>query len=308
MWAMGIGVLAAVLGSELVLRVALPADEILPGELWWFREGGSGVAGQYTVDEEMGFRPRLGTPTYGEHGAFTNEYDLGHSAERRRILFIGDSVTARGRIVTELRQQWDGPEIEWWNAGVESFNTRQEVDYYRRYNAGIDPDHVILTFHPNDFGHTPVAFTNEDGHLVVHTPGGEEEVNGFLMRYSRLYRLWFTSRVPPLWSVDESARNEVRGALAELIELSGPDRRLSVILFPILEPSPEWDQSWLTAYEAAMEIFEELGIRYYDLKPVLEDALRDGIDVQETPGDSWHPSAEFAGRAAQALLRDGLLR
>ena len=72
--AVGIGVLVAVLASELILRLALPTSETLSGELWWFREGGSDAAGQFTVDAEMGFRPRLGTSKYSEHGTLVNEY------------------------------------------------------------------------------------------------------------------------------------------------------------------------------------------------------------------------------------------
>jgi hypothetical protein len=47
-------------------------------------------------------------------------------------------------------------------AGVESFNTVQEVAYDRSFNRFIRLDHVILTFHLNDFETTPVAFREAD--------------------------------------------------------------------------------------------------------------------------------------------------
>jgi len=46
----------------------------------------------------------------------------------------------------------------------------QEVAYYRQFNRPIHPDHVILTFHLNDFETTPVAFREADGTVVVFAP------------------------------------------------------------------------------------------------------------------------------------------
>ncbi len=51
----------------------------------------------------------------------------------QRVLFLGDSVTARGGIIAELASLYGNEQFEYWNAGVESYDTCQEVRYFERY-------------------------------------------------------------------------------------------------------------------------------------------------------------------------------
>ena len=100
-------------------------------EIRHFREGGRELAGGYEVDPDFGFRPRLGTDRYSEWGTLPNAYGFEKRPGVRRVLFSGDSVTHRGEFIRALRRVYGENGYEYWNTGVESFNTLQELEFYR---------------------------------------------------------------------------------------------------------------------------------------------------------------------------------
>ena len=190
------GFVFAVLLAECLLRsFSMNSGFMAARELAQFRQNAA-LGSQFTIDPELGFMPKLGiNPEYNEFGTITNSYSIAEKNGKERLLFIGDSVTARGQIVSALRTLYGEQKFEFWNAGVESFNTIQEVNYYLKYNAKISPNHVILTFHMNDFETTPVAF--ESGNkLVVYAPNmPATNINPLLFRYSMIYRLILGSTI-----------------------------------------------------------------------------------------------------------------
>ena len=169
--------------------------------------------------------------------ARTQRYAAAKPPGVNRLLFIGDSVTHRGQIVEALRAVYGSQKYEYWNAGVESFNTVQEVEYYRRFNRAINPDHVILTFHLNDFETTPVAFREADGTLVVFAPNWPvRRLNPWLFQHSYTYRYWL-GLVTPKKTARSEIIAEVRASLTDLQRMVGVDRaRLTVLVLPILRP------------------------------------------------------------------------
>jgi hypothetical protein len=291
--------------GELLLRAlgSFALDDVAR-RLTWF---GPGTKSSYVVDEEMGFRPILGTTHYSRWGTIHNGYRFAKQPGVQRVLFLGDSVTARGKIIVALRGRYPSG-FEFWNAGVESFNTRQEVEFYRRYNAPLDPDHVVLTFHLNDFETTPVAFLDEHGELAIYAPDLPiRRASRALYENLHLARM-FVQLTTNASAAKEEAADAIRTALLDLQGLLGEERRFTVLVFPILEPPETWRKTDTWAHARILAILGELGIRHFDLLPVLRSALADGVDVQETPGDPWHPSAAYGRRIAAHLFREGLLR
>ncbi len=55
------------------------------------------------------------------------------------------------------------------------------------------------------------------------------------------------------------------------------------------------------------QILKELDVRHFNLTHATMQLIGEGIDVQEIPGDYWHPSDAAAGRLAQHLFDAGLL-
>jgi hypothetical protein len=225
------------------------------------------------------------------------------------VLFIGDSVTVRGKIIAAIRRIYDDEVFEYWNAGVESFNTIQEVRFYQRYNAGIHPDHVILTFHLNDFEPTPVAFFTKENKLVVYIPHTPlKQVNRWLFEKSYLYR-WFIGRTLNPQQGRQKIATEIREYLHMLQnELALNNIRFSVLVLPLFKPYDQWSSREKEARNTVLSMLQALQISYYDLFEPFQEALELGISVQETPGDTWHPSEEIAEFFAKYLAERQLLR
>jgi hypothetical protein len=264
-------------------------------------------AARYVLDPEFGFRPILGTDAYAEHGAMPNDYPLEKSPKRERVLFVGDSVTRRGRIVAALRAIYGEDDHEYWNAGVESFSLVQSVHYLLRFAGACGPDHLVLTFHYNDFQTTPVTFLDQDGTPVLYAPPlPTGDVVPWLYERSSLYR-----RLVKTWFAGEGERRiraEMRDALATLRDwCEQRGARLSVVFHPYLEPEELWLDLHHRAHDEALAMCAEVGIRAFDLLPELRAAQAEGTPAMESPGDHEHPSDELAARFARSLAEAGLL-
>ena len=272
-------------------------------ELTQFRQGVPDGLSTFVVDPNFGFRPVLGDGPYTRFGTLANSYAAAKPPGVSRLLFIGDSVTHRGHIVDALRAEYGSQQYEYWNAGVESFNTVQEVKYYRRFNRPLHPDHVILTFHLNDFETTPVAFRDADGTLVVFAPNWPvRRLNLWLFQHSYTYRYWL-GLVTPKKTARSEIIEEVRASLADLQRVVAVDgARLTLLVLPILQPVSDWKPEYREYRRLILGILESLRVRYFDLLEPLNEALADGAVVAET-GDNlfWHPSRDMASYFAKYL-------
>ena len=294
-------VLLALCLLEEGLRLLLPREGFRAArELTHFRDRRE-LNDLYTVDSELGFRPVLGTALYNAYGALVNDYPIEKRPGVTRLLFLGDSVTARGGIIDGLRRIYGDTKYEYWNAGVESFNTGQEVAFYKRYNAALRPDRVILTFHLNDFETTPVAFVSHE-RLVVYAPNfPATELSPWLFTHSMIYRLvigWVRFSEQKLDAiVDETERS-----LADLKATLARERiPLTVVVLPIMAPYKQWSAADKLSREQILGILRRLKIRTIDLRPALDEAVAKGITLRESLLDSWHPSPELAEAFARRL-------
>ena len=300
------GVVAAVVLMEGYLRwrQASPFVETAV-ELSWMRDNpGYNI---FTVDPEFGFRPILGNGLYNEYGAKENEYPIEKRPDVTRLLFVGDSVTHRAKMVNALKDIYGKTDFEYWNAGVESYNTVQEVNYYKKYNAALEPDHVILTFHLNDFETTPIAFNHPGDGLIVYAPNtAMSEVNPLLFKYSYLYR--FVMRLTDNPTENRAAIvQEVSDSLRELQTILAQDNiPFSVLVLPVFLPYDQWQPHEKEGRENILAILNKLEITYYDLFDVSAQAIEEGVTVQET-GGHWHPSEDVSVLFAEYLYKQGLL-
>jgi hypothetical protein len=307
----GLSSALVILGIEVFHRFKAPYRAFGGAyELTQFRQGGADGLSTFVMDPSFGFRPGLGDDgPYTRFGTLANTYAAAKSPGVRRLLFIGDSVTHRGQIVDALRAEYGSQRYEYWNAGVESFNTVQEVEYYRRFNRPIHPDHVILTFHLNDFETTPVAFRDADGTLVVFAPNWPvRRLNPWLFQHSYTYRYWL-GLVTPKKTARAEIIAEVRASLADLARMVTADgARLTVLVLPILQPVSDWKPEYRDYRHLMLDILASLGIRYFDLLEPLNEALAHGVVVAE-PGDRlfWHPSREAAAYFARYLRTQHML-
>lgn len=310
--ALGLGSLLAALLAELALARIAP-DIGLPtgrGTLSWMEQEVTAGA-QYVVDGDMGFRPILGEPDarYCEYGALRNAYPRAKRPGIERVLFIGDSATHRGAILEGLRAFYGEDGYEYWNAGVESFNTLQELRYYERYNARAEPDHVVLTLHNNDLRATPVAFRDARGRLIAYDSDRPSATpHPWLYQHSRLYRGQTTLIARCMRRDPDEMLVEIErelGAFARRLEARGV--RFSVLVLPILAPLERWSPRELRAREQSLAMLRRLGLRHFDLLEPLERALEFGLEPTQTPGDTWHPSRALGIAFGAWLERRALL-
>lgn len=276
-------------------------------ELAWMREYRQGFGEVMTTDPELGFRPNLGNGIYSEYGTLVDGWDVEPRAGATRVLFVGDSVTQRGKIVKPLRRLYGTRGVQYWNAGVGSFNTVQEVGFYRRYNAKLEPDHVVLFFHLNDFETTPIAFFS-DGELISFAPNRPiHTLDPWLFRNSSVYRAYIGLRISR--SDDrEKIRAEVEASLRGLAdELARDGIRFSVVVLPHFQPVSEWHPNAVANRARITAFLQEIGVRHFDLFEPTQAAIAEGVDVQESPGDFWHPSDAAGRRLARYLFDAGLL-
>lgn len=298
----------AIVAIEFVLHFFRPYGADMEARIWRPPLDETALANRYTTDPLLGFRPVLGTNGYSEFGTILNSYPFEKRPGITRLLFVGDSVTARGHLLRALEEICGDASVEFWNAGVESFNTVQEVMYYERYNAALNPDHVILSFHNNDFQTTPVAFRRADGGITLYTPHmARSKVNPWLLRHSELYRRWLARA----WSLEEkqmSVVQDVEGSLLRLRDaLSSRNIRFSVVLLPLMKPLASWSPQEMCSRRDALAIFSRLHLRVFDLMPTLDEAAKDGVDLSDVQGDTWHPSMEMSRCFARQLMNEGLM-
>ncbi len=271
---------------------------------------------QTTTEFGLGYRPKLGSGEYDRMGllktwnpkrrAFEPPYSYRKRPGITRLLFVGDSVTRRGTLIDALAEVYGEQRFEYWNAGVEGYNTDQQLTFYRRYNHAIEPDHVILSLHNNDFYPTPVVVRDAEGGLVSYEPGRPlNTLNPWLFQNSFLYRKWVQ------WTATRGRGREMAEtarALAGFQQTLGAESiRFTVLVVPILVPYESWGEQERSSRDQALAALGELGIRHFDLLEPLERGLAEGIVFEETPGDTWHPSAEGGRAFAVFLARHGLL-
>jgi lysophospholipase L1-like esterase len=300
----------AIVAIEVFLRLYQPYGTFGAGtELPWMRDSKQDLTRALTIDPDFGFRPILGNSIYTEYGtAVRDGYALEKPAGITRLLFIGDSVTARGKIIQALKKRYGEGVFEYWNAGVESFNTTQEVRFYQKFNAPVQPDHVILTFSLNDFEATPVAFLNNDNKIVVYVPNSpQRRLFPWLFQHSYVYRLLLGVLLSDQRGAGMIAQ-EIRESLQELRrELARHAIDFTVLALPSFRPPEQWTEQEEYAHRTILQILREERIRHFDLFPPFQEALQRGVNVQEIPGDAWHPSGEIAEVFADYLFDQQLL-
>ncbi len=286
------GLVIALFAAELAVRLRKPYTVGQAGmRLPLFSGDQEKVRSLFNLDPDLGYVPIFGTDLYDDNGFLHNAYSIDDKEGRQRVLFLGDSVTRRGKIIAALRELYGTEMYEYWNAGVTAYNTAQEALYYERFASKANPDHVVLTFHLNDFYRTPISFLDEQGQMQVISPHKNlSEVSAWLFAWSHLYR-FYIGRTRDPWDLDEPTE-DIRVALSRLKELTDrPGVRLSVIVMPNLAPIDKWHPLWQKRYDIAIAALEELQVPYWSLVESLKEAIADGVDPEETPGDTEHPSA-----------------
>ena len=301
--------------AELGLRCFYPANRMYSLDRVDFFESQAVMCiGSLHVDPVLGHAPVLGGLSYDEIGLERGYGTRGGTAAKipgvRRVLFVGDSVTARAKIIDAIRAMSSTADFEFCNGGVEGWNPVQEVEFYFRCQEQLQADHIILTLHNNDFMITPVGLFDDEGTFAICRPGRLSRLHPDLYRHCYLYRLYINASNPQL-RVEDSYLEKVDAVAAALQRLRDDaarhGRRLSVLLMPLLRAPGSW-RPWETeSRRLALTMLDRLSIPTIDLLPAIEPVLAAGCDLGQTPDDHWHPNGLAGAVMAAYALAQGLL-
>ena len=285
---------------EYGLRTFYPFETFGAGtELPWMRKATNKF---FKPDDAIGFRPAIGNSWYDKNGIVRKRYNPEDLDQPYKILFMGDSVTARGRIIKALSLRLKNNSIDYLNGGVESFNIEQEVGFYFRYQYKTKPDHIIHTLHINDFTSTPIAFRGNDGLFNVYSlKFKKSNMNIWLFKNSHIYRfiIAYTLRRKD----DSDLHKETLVAIQKMQNhAKEAGIRYDVVIFPLLSLYDNWSAWDKNAHESFISILKNLKIDYVDLLPISQMMIKTNINAKENKGDSWHPNDRFAEFAADYII------
>lgn len=301
------GLSAVILGFEGYLRITeKKADRLTSRAL----EASKGPAKEngFLLDPKLGYVPKTGSDIRDSSGLLRSGIADVANRARKKILFIGDSVTERGRILKALTNLYPN-KYQFLNAGVEGYNVIQEVEFYDQFNFHEDVAEVILTFHNNDLYNVPMIYRAADGTIFFYVYGESPVVaNAAWFEGSFLYRRFILFKIQKATQHADSKDLLVPQTIESLRHLKSKlaERNISlkVILFPVLKRIVEWYPPEKNSYQHAIEMLTALQIDFEDLRPTLEKGLseHDPQFFQETLGDPWHPN-DFAAELFAKFLK-----
>lgn len=270
------------------------------------------------VDPVLGYVPLPDTLLYDERGLCRDDEKLDGALQRGdlRVLWVGDSVTARRFIEREVRrqlQQAGRPAIDSLCGGVEGYNAAQTAGYAQQLLA-LEPDHVVFTLHHNDWWNTPIVFYDDEGRVHCRDDV-DHEVGSFSpwwFEHSYVYRMLFSLSVSSS-TADQGERADAKveraiASLRDALEVKGV--AFTVLFLPPMLPRSAWDGGHPELHRRGNEMLARLGVDHIDLLPGLEAALSAGVEVQQQPekNDWMHPSEACAAHLARVALSAGLFR
>ena len=138
--------------------------------------------------------------------------------------------------------------FEYWNAGVESYNTFQEVEYFSRYHKALRPELTILFFHLNDFLLLPSIVRDSEGRALAYAPySPSRPFSVWWYQNSVIYRLLLFARLA--WRMPES-RSIVRDSIVKLKSVvEGFHGELLVVVLPIFDRFESWNEGERRAHQ-----------------------------------------------------------
>lgn len=287
--------------AELVLRFFFPFATFGGGqELDWFRKGPA--LPLVVLDPTLGFRPVLNNGVYDDSGIMLATSMRARVAPAATILFMGDSVTARGRIVRQTANLLGVDDVDYINGGVEAYNVQQEVEFFFRYQAKLRPRHIIHILHVNDLQSTPIAYRDPDGQLNVYAMYGKREaLNPWLYEHLYLYR-WALALALPRLDPSDIAAQAGRDLERMRKYAAQTGSTYEVALFPILAPYEKWSPYERLARDLLLAAARSAGVQPLDLLPLSEQMNAAGVEIIEKRSDYWHPNDAFAAAVAQRFL------
>lgn len=338
-WKMIIGNLVLTMGSLLVMLALAEgiSSLMIPAPITW-----RDPQELYTHDPLLGHALTPGQNSFthsfpvatNSYGFRDREHPLIPQAGTVRILCLGDSLTFGDGVAVEdtypkqletMLNARGEHKYEVINTGVPSYDTWQEVTFFKTKGAQFEPRIVVLGFYGNDIVPRPAVVQTSlsgEGTLkrkgfggflpdgVVHILKGSrfllllKDRAGKLVESTRpspehLHQQALLDGLPDEFV--EQGWQEVESSLQQMVELQKTHGfRFLIVIFPMAEQLLHEHPN--AQYQARLKsIAEKLNIPLIDLKPVFQREFRDfGSLFIEWDG---HPNPKAHRLAAEELVR-----
>jgi lysophospholipase L1-like esterase len=264
------------------------------------------------------------TYRYNDAGFRDVNHPVAKSADKTRVLVIGDSVTegsgvGQDQIFTHYVQDSLGSRYEVINLGMSGLNTPQEVHLLEIEGLKYKPDVVVLNFVLNDcdfYSELQAAerFQNEKDARVglLGDMAIDPRVKRWLKSSAVVYFLknrieYIKGRVSgseetnyytDLWQSPECRKRVVAGFdhLRSLVQKY--NFTVHVVIWPLLMEYGRYEFSGIHSW--IMEMAEQRGFQFLDLRSTY--ASKPYRELQVTAEDNVHPNGEGHRLAAQAYV------
>ncbi len=248
-----------------------------------------------------------------------------------RIACIGDSHTfgdgvPNGATWPDHLRRLQGDDVEVINAGVNAYDTMQEVLWYERFVESWDPDAVILAYFPNDVAARGIGGEVHTDQLAIWTDPRQTGWIQKLREHSkaadvicdRIYSSRSLGARQLAWNdrynADDPGWQRARRALLRLRDrCADQGRELYVALFPYLVKEGDVFVS-SDALTIVSAFCQENGIPCFDGEPALLKELKEGAEAHNlrVAKSDFHANGRAYGAFSRALadwlIQSGLLR
>jgi hypothetical protein len=113
-----------------------------------------------------------------------------------------------------------------------------------------------------------------------------------------------------LWLLQskETKLKQTKEAILELRKnLEKRQVTLSIVLLPYFKPREYWNHTEVETVKTLRELLETIAPAFFDTAEVVERAASEGVNLEERPGDFWHPGTQISEIIANWLKGHGLI-
>ncbi|MCO5144507.1 MAG: hypothetical protein M9962_15630 [Oligoflexia bacterium] len=227
---------------------------------------------------------------------------------KNKAVFIGDSVTRRGKIIQSIESLSKYKTWDFYNLGVEGYNIPQSISYFMLYGKNIKPKRIILQIHNNDFIYYPMLlFTSNDTALWFFHEEEPIHFNFRLIQQSYLYENYVMARYSIL-NKEARRKNLIQKRSIEEIKRLKEyclqnNIELYLVVLPLIKPTKNWTEEELRSRETSLNIGKNLNITTIDLFDSLDEYHEKSLNLtEENKEDYWHPNQFAAEILAKKIL------
>jgi len=254
----------------------------------------------YTIDDRFGYIPQLGSDEYTESGTLKNRASSATTEDNPLVLFLGDSIVHRGILPLAIARSYNSDHYSFEHMGVSGYDIPREVLFLLTFGSKLPLKHVILFVHPNDLEGSPTVVRDEQQRAWLTQSGGARiPIWPWLFDRSIIYRSLLCLML--LQSRETKLTQTTEAILQLRTTIEKKQGTVSIVLLPYFKPQSSWNSAEVESVEALRNLLKTIAPDFFDTTDIVEIAAKANINLEERPGDFWHPGPEVSKLMADWL-------